>query len=222
MDQRVLVKGVDDKLIITIKESNWIDGNNSLRTYINNNKKFLEKAKIIIDLKDIVLNSIDLFDLRNFLNDNQISLTSILSTQDETNTAARLLGLTSQRTEKTKPNIRQERSSALKHASTIKKTIRSGMIIEDCLDIIIVGEVNPGAIIRSTGNIIGWGKLLGEAHAGVAGDLSAFIGALEMKPSLLTIAEVQFEGSKRKCNEPEIAFLKKGSIHIESWKKTFN
>ncbi len=27
-----------------------------------------------------------------------------------------------------------------------------------------------------------------------AGDQSAIIGALEMKPSLLTIAEVQFEG----------------------------
>ena len=220
MDVRVLVKGVDDKLIITIKESNWIDGNNSLRSYVNDNKKFLEKAKIVLDMKDIVINSNDLFDLRNFLNDNQIILTSILSTQEETITAAKLLGLSNNRNEKTKPNISHDPGSTLKPASIIQKTIRSGVVIENNVDIIIFGEVNPGAVIRTSGNIIVWGKLLGEVHAGIAGDQSAFIGALEMKPSLLTIAEVQFEGNKRKCNEPEIAFLKKDSIHIESWKKS--
>lgn len=218
MDQRVTVKGVDDKLIISIKDSNWTDGNKNLREYIQDNKKFLEKAKIILNVKDLVIRSNDLFDLRNFLNDNEVFLTSIISTQEETNTSANLLGLKNQLTEKTKPIPRKDINTILKPASIVRKTIRSGMIIEDECDVIVMGEVNPGSVIKAGGNIIVWGKLLGEVHAGKNGDYSSIVAALEMNPSLITIAGVQFEGSKRKAKEPEVAVIKDNNIQIYFWK----
>jgi septum site-determining protein MinC len=219
MGHKVSVKGVDDKLVVAIQEANWTDGNNSLRDYINENKRFLENAKIVLDVKDILIKSNDLFDLRNFFNDNQILLTSILSTQEETNTSADLLGITNRNTEKTKPIPKKHNSLIERTASIIKKTIRSGVLIEESNDIVIIGEVNPGAVIRSEGNIIVWGKLLGEVHAGRAGDKTAIIGALEMNPSFMTIAEVQFDSTKRKSKEPEIAHLQHDIIRIDSWKK---
>jgi septum site-determining protein MinC len=219
MGQKVSVKGVDDKLVITLQETNWVEGNNVLRGYVNDNKRFLENAKIVLDVKDIVVRSNDLFDLRNFLNDNKISLTTILSSQEETNTSANLLGITNRSTEKTKPIPHKHINPTQKTASIIKKTIRSGVLIEDPNDIVIIGEVNPGAVIISDGNIIVWGKLLGEVHAGRSGEKTAMIAALEMNPSLMTIAEVQFENIKRKCKEPEIAYLQHNVIRIDSWKK---
>lgn len=219
MGQKVSVKGVDDKLVITLQETNWVEGNNVIRGYVNDNKRFLENAKIVLDVKDIVVRSNDLFDLRNFLNDNQISLISILSSQEETNTSANLLGIINRSTEKTKPIPHKHNNTNPKTASIIKKTIRSGVLIEDPNDIVIIGEVNPGAVIKSDGNIIIWGKLLGEVHAGRSGEKTAIIAALEMNPSLMTIAEVQFENIKRKCKEPEIAYLQQNAIRIDSWKK---
>ena len=45
-------------------------------------------------------------------------------------------------------------------------TVRSGEYLDSPGDLLILGDVNPGAKVSAEGNIIIWGRLLGIAHAG--------------------------------------------------------
>lgn len=72
---------------------------------------------------------------------------------------------------------------------TVNRIIRSGQVLEVTGDLLLIGDVNPGGKVVSTGNIYIMGRLNGIAHAGINGDKEAFITASYMKPSQLRIAE---------------------------------
>ena len=72
----------------------------------------------------------------------------------------------------------------------IKKTIRSGQSITSDGNLIIIGDVNPGAEIIAKGDITVWGILGGIAHAGAEGNSQARIRALKMNAIQLRIADV--------------------------------
>ncbi|MUK86976.1 septum site-determining protein MinC [Ornithinibacillus sp. L9] len=72
---------------------------------------------------------------------------------------------------------------------TINRIVRSGQVLEVTGDLLLIGDVNPGGSVISTGNIYIMGSLHGVAHAGVKGDRSAIIAASYMNPSQLRIAE---------------------------------
>tara|TARA_Y100001970_G_C14254607_1_gene874319 strand:+ start:5975 stop:6607 length:633 start_codon:yes stop_codon:yes gene_type:complete len=67
-------------------------------------------------------------------------------------------------------------------------TIRSGQEITSDKNLIIIGNVNPGAKVSAVSNIFVWGKLLGIAHAGIQGKTDSKISAIFMKPLQLRIA----------------------------------
>lgn len=69
------------------------------------------------------------------------------------------------------------------------RIIRSGQVLKVEGDLLLVGDVNPGGKIVSTGNIYVMGNLRGIAHAGANGDIKAIIAASHMKPSQLRIAD---------------------------------
>ncbi len=72
----------------------------------------------------------------------------------------------------------------------IKRTIRSGQSIASDGNLVIIGDVNPGAEIIAKGDITVWGILGGIAHAGREGNSQARIRALKMNAIQLRIADV--------------------------------
>lgn len=70
------------------------------------------------------------------------------------------------------------------------RTIRSGQVLDLEGDILLLGDVNPGGTVKSTGSIYVMGHLRGVAHAGTAGDSQAIIAASVMQPTQLRIADV--------------------------------
>ena len=72
----------------------------------------------------------------------------------------------------------------------IKKTIRSGQSITSDGNLVIIGDVNPGAEIIAKGDITVWGVLGGIAHAGREGNTQARIRALKMNAIQLRIADI--------------------------------
>ena len=72
---------------------------------------------------------------------------------------------------------------------TINRIVRSGQVLEVKGDLLLIGDVNPGGRVISTGNIYIMGSLYGIAHAGSKGDHDAFIAASFMRPSQLRIAD---------------------------------
>lgn len=71
----------------------------------------------------------------------------------------------------------------------INRIVRSGQVLENVGDLLLIGDVNPGGKVITTGNVFIMGNLLGIAHAGANGDRHAVIAASYMKPSQLRIAD---------------------------------
>lgn len=70
----------------------------------------------------------------------------------------------------------------------ISRTVRSGQVLSVKGDLLLVGNVNPGGVIKATGNIYVMGNMLGIAHAGSEGNERAIIVSTFMHPSQLRIA----------------------------------
>lgn len=108
-----------------------------------------------------------------------------------------------------------------KQQSSVKviyKTIRSGQVVECTGHLLIVGDVNPGSMVRATGNIYVMGALRGMAHAGCAGDEQAIIAANCLKPTQLRIAGLISRSPDRWEEDSaarEFAYIDQGQIVVE-------
>jgi septum site-determining protein MinC len=94
-------------------------------------------------------------------------------------------------------------------------TLRGGRALQQLGSIVVVGDVNPGAELVATGDIVVFGALRGTAHAGAQGDEQARVFALELAPTQLRIATfiATGEDGQRKL-APEVAFVSAGRIAI--------
>jgi septum site-determining protein MinC len=80
----------------------------------------------------------------------------------------------------------------------VKTTCRSGTTIHNNGNLVILGDVNPGAEITAGGDIIIFGRLAGIAHAGVNGDVEASIVALPIDAPQVRIGPyIRFESVDR-------------------------
>lgn len=115
-----------------------------------------------------------------------------------------------------------ERNAEVKETIYHEGTLRSGQNIASEGHLIVLGDVNPGAEISAAGNIVVLGSLKGVAHAGVEGDETATVAALDFQPTQLRIAEIITrapENAKKSVKFPEIARIKDGSIYTFPLKK---
>ena len=99
-------------------------------------------------------------------------------------------------------------------------TIRNGQRMDYEGNIIIMGDVNPGAEIVAGGNIIVLGHLRGMAHAGAYGDTKAVVIALCLQPTQLRIGNIitrSPEDEMEKPLYPEIAYIKGENLFIEPY-----
>jgi septum site-determining protein MinC len=99
----------------------------------------------------------------------------------------------------------------------VRTTCRSGMRIESEADCVVLGDVNPGAEIVATGDIIVFGRLRGIAHAGSRGDRTARIWAMSIEPSQIRIAElvaVSPRDSAKRSGRFEMAEIQGDAIQV--------
>jgi septum site-determining protein MinC len=67
-------------------------------------------------------------------------------------------------------------------------TLRGGQALHNLGNLVVIGDVNPGAELVASGDIVVFGALRGVAHAGAQGDRAARVVALELAPTQLRIA----------------------------------
>jgi len=101
----------------------------------------------------------------------------------------------------------------------LRKTIRSGQSINYPGNVVIVGDVNPGAEIYAAGNIIVMGTLRGIVHAGTNGNEKAIIAAVKLEPQILQIGNIVTRSPEDevKPQYPEVAKIKNGNIIVEPY-----
>ena len=98
-------------------------------------------------------------------------------------------------------------------------TLRGGQALHNIGNIVIIGDVNPGAELVASGDIVVFGSLRGVAHAGAQGDASARVYAIDLSPTQLRIATCIAADAGERARAavtPEVAFVKDGRIAITS------
>jgi septum formation inhibitor MinC len=94
-------------------------------------------------------------------------------------------------------------------------TLRGGQALHNMGNIVVIGDVNPGAELIASGDIVVFGALRGVAHAGAQGDAQARVIALELAPTQLRIATlIAVEGEARAARGPEHATIASDRIVI--------
>jgi septum site-determining protein MinC len=108
------------------------------------------------------------------------------------------------------------------NARLIKGPLRSGQRVYAEDNLIVFGDVNPGAELIAGGDIMVMGVLRGVAHAGMPDNSAAIIAALSLKPTQLRIGH--FISRSPELQEkhdvgPELARVETEQIVIDSFSR---
>ncbi|MCY0876316.1 MAG: septum site-determining protein MinC [Firmicutes bacterium] len=109
------------------------------------------------------------------------------------------------------PQVRDLRH---KDPYVLKSTVRSGQVIEHDGDIVVIGDVNPGAQLIATGDVYIMGYLRGSAHAGASGDHRAIVAATYFDPIQVRIAGVIRRAPERRVQAAEMEFAYLDGEHM--------
>lgn len=100
----------------------------------------------------------------------------------------------------------------------VRRTLRSGQRVRFNGNVVVLGDVNPGAEIVASGDIVVMGTLRGVAHAGATGSPDAVVVAFRLQPVQLRVGSVigrAPDGQVARPDAPEVARLRDDALVIE-------
>lgn len=227
----VAIKGIKDGLLITLSPTEeWQYITEALAKRIDEQGSFFKGAKITVDLGERPVPKYELSSLKAVIERRGLLVASVQSSSKTTLEAAEALDL---RTRKPAPTTETNERPVPQMTDTdpidpeeqgtpgvlIRRTLRSGRTVHSRGHVVVYGDVNPGAQIIATGDIIIWGKLRGMVHAGAEGAADSVICALDMNPNQLRIAGLIATSpqNQRRGNGPEVAYMRDGQIVVDTW-----
>lgn len=104
----------------------------------------------------------------------------------------------------------------------VRTTVKSGEVLDSEHNLIIIGDVEKGAVVRSGANIFILGSLFGTAHAGAGGKKDSAIVAMRLMAEKIQIGEAETTVKVSALKKimpgvPEIAYLLNDEIKIEQY-----
>lgn len=217
----VQIKGVRDGLLITLGDGDWAELQSGLLSHIQERAGFFQGARVALDVGNQILHAAEMGALRDRLSELGISLWAVISNSPTTEQTAQILGLAT-RLFKPRPE-RTIKPASTPHAEGepaifIQRTVRSGMRVAFQGNVVVVGDVNPGAEIIASGSVIVWGRLRGMVHAGAEGNEKAVVCALDLHPMQLRIASmVSVTPESHGKSQPEMARIENGRLVADPW-----
>tara|TARA_Y100001968_G_scaffold214865_1_gene197672 strand:- start:451 stop:1098 length:648 start_codon:yes stop_codon:yes gene_type:complete len=199
------------RFIVNIEDSKYP----SWQICLKNKLKYLKSNHIEIDCKSLNLSCTEISELVKIANQYNCQITGFYATSSRTIISSQALGYKSQlilESYSTKALNTNEKNLTFSKTNFHQGTVRSGEYLDSPGDLLILGDVNPGAKVSAEGNIIIWGRLLGIAHAGREGNSKATISALQLRPVQLRIAEKIARGPKEK---PQLGLAEQARIDSE-------
>ena len=224
----IQIKGLRDGLLVSLGNASWDDLRAALMEQIETRQSFFRGARVAIDVGGQIFHVNELSELRDTLSERGVNLWAVVSESPTTEKTAQLLGLATRISkprpqEMTRPPAEEIGEAA---AMWIGRTLRSGTRIEFPGNIVVLGDVNPGAEVIADGSILVWGRVRGVAHAGANGDQSAVVCGLDLSAGQIRIAGAatippalsKVEVSERSGEiRPEKISLKDGILQMEPW-----
>lgn len=227
-EELIAIKGVNDGLLVSLSTTEkWQSVTDQLATRIDQQSDFFNGADVTVELGARPVPKYELSSLKALLERRGLKLSLVLSESDTTRKSAIALKVPTDGSvnaanmapaagdQETAPVNPEETGT---QGTLFRRTLRSGRTIHSDGHAVIFGDVNPGAKVIAAGDIVVWGKLRGYVHAGVNGDESAMVCALDMSPSQLRIAGhvVTSPPDKRKKIVPEVAKVRNNMIIVEA------
>ena len=224
----IQIKGLRDGILVSLGAGEWHELEALLFTQIDERSAFFRGARLALDVGEQSLRVAEMSKLRDGLSEREVALWAVVSESSTTIQTAQLLGLAtriSKQRKAEKPSIPEEKDIGKDNGALwVQRTLRSGTRIEHSGNVVVMGDVNPGAEIVAEGNVLVWGRLRGSVHAGaafrtgVSQNQGAFICALTMNPTRLQIASEISNPSKAKPSKnPQKMSLKDGKFIVEAW-----
>jgi septum site-determining protein MinC len=219
---KIILKGTGQGIVANLGNiKTWDEARQILLKHIDDQREFLRGARIALDVGNFALKAVDLGQIRDALSERELFLWAVISTSGTTESTALTLGLdtTLDKPRKNVANIEEESGViGAEEAVMVHKTLRSGTRLQYAGNVVIIGDVNPGAEIIARGSIVVWGKVAGIVHAGAEGDIGAVVCALDLRPIQLRIADQIALSPKRKGKPmPEMARLIENQVIAQSW-----
>ena len=230
----VKIKGRPGGVSVEIGEGEWNDLIKLLEERLNAAEGFFRGGRVVLEVGSRPLESSQLRQVRRILEFHEMKLGVVRSTAERTLQAALEVGLSTSHEEAEgvhepavhlPPEVAPPRPAHYVH----RGNLRSGQVLRKTESIVIIGDVNPGAHVISSGDIMIWGRLRGIAYAGADGNRKAVVAALEFAPTQLRIANLTAVAPEPKKSrkfwpwkqEPipraEIARVSEGRIVVEPW-----
>ncbi|ONI43303.1 hypothetical protein AN641_01390 [Candidatus Epulonipiscioides gigas] len=217
MNNLVIFKGHTDGILVLL--DNNTDFENIITALVRKleeNKNFFKNSDIVMKIKGRVLDMIQKEILLEILSAKNITQVSFIDF-DELSDPIDNLNI------KIVEEIIENKPNTIKYSNTCYWTgiLRSGQEIISEGSAIIIGDVNPGAVIRAYENIIVLGNLNGRAFAGMNTIFeNPYIIAYGMNPEQIGLGEFLATAPRETkkfvgLNAPEIAYLNSGVIHVD-------
>ena len=219
----ITIKGIRHGLLIGLGEGPWDQLVVALEERLATGAAFFQGGRAALDIGDRCLDLETIEQVGALLEQYEVELWAVLGSCDETALVAARRGLAislelGDRLERLGdvgvPDVQGEDGTLL-----VERTLRSGQKVHHSGNVIVLGDVNAGAEVIAGGHIVVWGRLRGFAHAGVMGDESAVVCALDLSPTLLRIASYfsRSPDEKRGETEPEKAWVRDDHIEAVPW-----
>ncbi|BAY25130.1 septum formation inhibitor MinC [Calothrix sp. NIES-2100] len=199
-------------------EFSWYEIWQQMRQRLQAERFRVANTPVYLMAKDRLLDSRQLQELAEVLNEVQLQLKSVATSRRQTAIAAVSSGYS---VEQLQPET--SLSSEIKATPTpladalyLEMTVRSGVEIRHPGSVIILGDINPGGIVVADGDILVWGRLRGVAHAGASGNRECLIMSLQMEPTQLRIADAVARAPEKSPTHfsPEVAHITPEGIRI--------
>lgn len=215
MENLVVFKGSIDGITVVLDAHAPFDELlDNFITKLESSKKFFSGAKVNMRFKGRRLSKEQQDALMSLLANQNILNVAFIHEFEQSNSAKREDYLKWLELEMEKPNV-----SLTKYHYGI---VRSGQHIDFAGSIVIIGDINPGAVITAGGNVIVMGTLNGKVHAGLDEHFkNPFILATHMYPMQIGIRHViaqSPEGEsviRMKDEMPQIAYVNEDQIYVE-------
>jgi len=218
MTSSVKIKGTRDGLLVSLGAGDLPLLLAELRTQLNRSPAFFQGGKVALAVGSRPMSSAELQQICDVLTELGISIWAVISQSTATRAAAREMGLVSASPPE---ESRSDLEAGQEPAVIARRTLRSGQTVRYPGQVVVVGDVKPGAEIIAGGDIIVWGKLRGTVHAGALGDDTAVVCALQLQPMQLriggSIARSPEHSRPKQGVRPEVARVRGEEIVAEPW-----
>lgn len=233
-NQLVNIKGRSDGIAVEIGRGGWSEILDALTKRLEQSAGFFRNGSVALDVGPRPVVEDELRQLSAVLTQFEMKLGVVRTSSERTFQAALATGMTATlESPEGAPVAAATPAAANTDAASYfvyRGYLRSGHRLRRKENILVIGDINPGAEVISEGDILVWGRLRGVVHAGVGGNRRAIVAALDLEPTQMRIADVttigpdpkpgqpgRFFWKKSQHKRPEIARLVQNEIMLEEW-----